>query len=447
MAPSDLDDPFGPRDATIIRPRPGGAGRSAGGATGGRPPGGAGAERPPLGASDDTGLSGPLRDVLGRGLNPLVQAASPLLLLAGQLRQTPSHADVTGLRQHVLDEIRRFEERARASGAAQEVVMAARYALCAALDEAVLSTPWGAHSEWVQQSLLVSLHREAWGGQKFFDMLERISPDPARHIDLMELQYLCLAVGFAGKYQVAERGSAQLAEVQQSLYRKIRDQRGTPPPELSVRWKGREDRRNPVLRYVPWWVAAIAAVTVLSITFVVLYARLGAAAGPVQAALAAIGTEQFSGAAPLAPGNGPTLKQLLAPEEAQRTLVVEEDGGRTTVTLLVPDLFASGSDRLNAAAAPTVARVGQAIRRVPGRVLVVGHTDDQPIQSIRFQDNFALSRARAERVATLLRQDVDVAARVQSNGVGSTQPRYRPESSQENRARNRRVEIVHVSGS
>jgi len=94
-----------------------------------------------------------------------------------------------------------------------------------------------------------------------------------------------------------------------------------------------------------------------------------------------------------------------------------------------------------------MARVGQAIRRVPGRVLVVGHTDDQPIQSIRFQDNFALSRARAERVATLLRQDVDVAARVQSNGVGSTQPRYRPESSQENRARNRRVEIVHVSGS
>ena len=39
------------------------------------------------------------------------------------------------------------------------------------LDEAVLSTPWGAQSEWAQHPLLVTLHREAWGGEKFFEML------------------------------------------------------------------------------------------------------------------------------------------------------------------------------------------------------------------------------------------------------------------------------------
>ena len=135
--------------------------------------------------------------LLGHGLNPLVQAASPLLLLAGQLRRHLAVGDVAGLRRHALDEIRRFEERRAAAGVPSEVVLAARYALCATLDEAVLSTPWGAQSEWAQQSLLVALHREAWGGEKFFDMLDRISPDPARHIDLLELQYLCLAVGFA----------------------------------------------------------------------------------------------------------------------------------------------------------------------------------------------------------------------------------------------------------
>jgi len=437
MAIPEIDDPFGLKDATIIRPRPGGVRRPQA-----EPPG---PVAPPSAPGPDP-VSGPLRDMLGRGLNPLVQAASTLLLLAGQVRQMASHSDVAGLRRQTLDEIRRFEERARASGAAQEVVMAARYALCAALDEAVLSTPWGAHSEWPQQSLLVALHREAWGGQKFFDMLERISTDPRRHIDLMELQYLCLALGFAGKYQIAERGPAQLTEIQQSLYRKLRDQRGTPPPALSLRWKGREDRRNPVLRYVPWWVAAVGAVVLLSLTFVVLYTRLGTAAAPVQASLAAIGTEAFVGEPPR-PAAGPTLRQFLAPEEARRAVSTEEEGGRTTVTLLLPELFASGSDRLNPAASDTLARVAEAIRRVPGRVLVVGHTDDQSIQSIRFQNNFALSQARADQVARLLRRDVDVAARIQSSGVGSTQPRYRPESNPENRARNRRVEIVHVSGS
>ena len=51
--------------------------------------------------------------------------------------------DVPGLRRHALEEIRRFEEQARSSGVPNEVVLAARYALCAGLDEAVLSTPVG----------------------------------------------------------------------------------------------------------------------------------------------------------------------------------------------------------------------------------------------------------------------------------------------------------------
>ena len=163
----------------------------------------------------------------------------------------------------------------------------------------MLSTPWGAQSEWAQQPLLVALHREAWGGEKFFEMLDRISQDPTRHIDLMELQYLCLAFGFAGKYQVLDRGHARLAEVQHDLYRQIRAHRGTPPPELSLRWRGVEDRRNRLIRYVPWWVVGAAALAILAITFAVYYARLGSAAAPVHAELAQVGLEEFT--APPAP--------------------------------------------------------------------------------------------------------------------------------------------------
>ena len=78
----------------------------------------------------------------------------------------------------LASDLRRFEDRARRAGVINETVLAARYALCATLDEAVLATPWGAQSEWAQQTLLVALHREAWGGEKFFDMLERICADP-----------------------------------------------------------------------------------------------------------------------------------------------------------------------------------------------------------------------------------------------------------------------------
>ncbi|MGH9350098.1 MAG: type IVB secretion system protein IcmH/DotU, partial [Vicinamibacterales bacterium] len=389
---------------------------------------------------------GAVRDDLETGLNPLAQAASPLLLVAAQLRGTLSAPDVSGLRRHVIDEIRRFEERARASGVASEVVLAARYVLCAGLDEAVLSTPWGAQSEWAQQTLLVMLHREAWGGEKFFEMLDRISADPARHIDLMELQYLSVALGFAGKYQVLDRGHARLADVQRDLYRKIRDHRGTPPSGLSLRWQGLSDRRNPLIRYVPWWVIASAALAVIAITFVFYHTRLASAAAPVQAALSGIGLEDFDAPRETAPFAGRSLKQLLAAEEARGEVSVEEQGGRTLITLAAPTLFASGSATVNAAYAGTLQRIAQAIDQVPGRVLVVGHTDDQPLRSLRYRDNFDLSRERAVSVVRLLQQALASPGRVEWSGAGSSQPRYRPESAPENRARNRRVEIVHVRG-
>jgi type VI secretion system protein ImpK len=434
------DDPFRPKDATVLRPRPGAGRRTASEPTYGSGP----APSPAVPPSYRAESAAPIAlDKLGIGINPLVQAATGLLLLAGRIRGT-LQGDVTALRQQILDELRRYQERAQQSGISNEVVLAARYALCAVLDEAVLSTPWGAQSDWAQQTLLITLHREAWGGEKFFAMLEHVQQDPARHIDLMELMYICLAMGFAGKYQVAERGHQRLAEIQQNLYRRIRQFRGNPEPELSLRWQGVQDRRNPLVKYVPWWVVGAASLAVIALAFVFFYVRLGSQAAPVQAQLARIGLGDFT--APVAAVTmGPTLKELLAQEEERGVLTVEEEGGRTLITLTARDLFASGSAKVNPSYYETLQRVANALDRIPGRVLVIGHTDDQPLRSMRYRDNFELSRERAISVVGILKLAIDQPARLEYTGVGSTDPRYRPESTPENRARNRRVEIVHVA--
>jgi len=91
-----------------------------------------------------------------------------------------------------------------------------------------------------------------------------------------------------------------------------------------------------------------------------------------------------------------------------------------------------------------VHRIGGAMSSVPGRIVVIGHTDDQPLRSFRFQDNYELSRARASEVTALLKQDVADAARLSVVGRGDSAPRYQPPNTPENRARNRRVEIKHV---
>jgi type VI secretion system protein ImpK len=111
---------------------------------------------------------------------------------------------------------------------------------------------------------------------------------------------------------------------------------------------------------------------------------------------------------------------------------------------VAPELFAPGSTALDPRYRATLHAIGNAVDQVPGRVLVEGHTDDQPLRSFAYRDNYELSRERAAVVAKILRADLHNAARLEIVGKGASEPRYRPESTAENRARNRRVEIVHV---
>ena len=119
----------------------------------------------------------------------MTAAAASLLALASKLRTAVSHPDSSALFRHLADEIRRFESAAQAAGAAPDVVLASRYSLCTLLDEVVLNTPWGSQSVWINQTLLNLFHKEGWGGEKFFQIVERVMQQPASNLDLLELLY------------------------------------------------------------------------------------------------------------------------------------------------------------------------------------------------------------------------------------------------------------------
>jgi type VI secretion system protein ImpK len=90
-----------------------------------------------------------------------------------------------------------------------------------------------------------------------------------------------------------------------------------------------------------------------------------------------------------------------------------------------------------------VLRIADAVASVPGRIDVVGHTDNTPIRTLRFPSNWELSKARAESVARLLAARVGP-DRLRADGRGEAEPVASNDTLQ-GRARNRRVEItVHV---
>lgn len=202
-----------------------------------------------------------------QSLNKLVSAATELTALIGELRHTVQHADPSKLRNSIIDQIRKFETTAQQEGQASEVVLSARYVLCASLDEAVLNTPWGPESGWAQHSLLSAFHNETSGGEKVFLILDRLLQTPAQYIDILELIYLCLSQGFSGKYKIDPRGHLQLEQIKENLFRAIEMQRGSYERELSPRWKGVEKTNKKVSEYVPLWVVFTIAFSLLVLCY------------------------------------------------------------------------------------------------------------------------------------------------------------------------------------
>lgn len=93
-----------------------------------------------------------------------------------------------------------FDRLARNYNKPVEAIQEAKYALCALLDEVVLSTPTLLRDEWERQPLQLRLFGEHLAGEGFFDHLERLRFDPVTHHEALEMYYQCLLLGFQGKY-------------------------------------------------------------------------------------------------------------------------------------------------------------------------------------------------------------------------------------------------------
>ncbi|MFJ0631833.1 type IVB secretion system protein IcmH/DotU, partial [Bordetella bronchiseptica] len=213
-------------------------------------------------AAADPGAASRLRphEYVISGSNPLVAAANPLLDLIPQIRATTAHPAPAMLREYLVDEVRQFELRAQQAGIPNETILGARYCLCTALDEAAALTPWGGGGVWSAHSLLVTFHNETWGGEKFFQLLAKLSQNPGQHLDLLELLYYCLLLGFEGRYRVIDNGRTQLETLRQRLLRILRGARGEYPRALSPHW--RDTPVQQALRRLPvplWAYGALAA--------------------------------------------------------------------------------------------------------------------------------------------------------------------------------------------
>ncbi len=140
------------------------------------------------------------------------------------------------------------------------------------------------------------------------------------------------------------------------------------------------------------------------------------------------------------------LRIALKEEIKAGSVAIQTEGMKVIVHILENASFESGYADVRPDFIPVLTKIAGLIDNNSGEVTVSGHTDNVPIRNARFRSNWDLSTSRAVSVAhELLRvSDLDP-VNVMVTGHADTRPRS-PNDSDENRARNRRVDISIVRG-
>lgn len=409
------------------------------------------APRPAAPAADATGTqpaapaaAAPLPELPPTaGINPLLQAAMPLLRAAPRIRSMPQHPNPAALRASLVEGVRQFEAAARAQGLPNEQVVAGRYALCTLLDECASSTPWGGSGAWSSHSLLVLFHNESWGGEKVFQLMSKLAQDVPRHRNLLELMYALLALGFEGRYRVIDNGRAQLESVRERLAQLLQKHTPVVDKELSPHWVGAPAGDARLRDGLPVWVVAAGAALLLTLVFVGLRLSLSSRSDATFEQLQALDVPKPAAPTPPpppAPAPAPRLAAFLQPEIAAGQVEVHDLADRSVVVIRGDGFFEPGSADVASRVRPLLDRIGQALAKVPGQVLIAGYTDNIPIRSLRYPSNWQLSKDRADTVKTLLAGTV-APERLRAEGRADSDP-VASNATPAGRAQNRRVEIT-----
>jgi type VI secretion system peptidoglycan-associated protein len=378
------------------------------------------------------------------------EEAAPLLALASSVRSGRARISMPDFHKQASAAISRYEN-AISAAYPEEMRQQAKYVLCATVDDIAQNLPNIGHdgAEWARRSLVVQFFRENIGGDRFWQLVEDLLARPAQNSELIELFHSCLAAGFEGRFRVMPDGKRRLHEIMSRLYGALEHPRALSTQEISPRWKGLLAPLKKVGLLSQVALAAAAAALGLLIIYALLRLMLMSSGEDSWTAVRGLTPEtplrlSRAGAPPPKAADSTQISRLrtfLEPEIQQKLVTIEEDASTVRVRTTVGQLFQSGSDQLETGRVDLLKRIGRAIEAEKGAVTIEGHADSDKVSSISFPDNLALSKARADTVANIIRDVLSNPGRISAKGFGDTQP-LASNDTVEGKTKNRRVEIV-----
>jgi len=173
--------------------------------------------------------------------------------------------DANAFRHQIREALKAAASRALTAGYTADDTRHATFATVAFLDESVLNSRNPIFVEWLRKPLQAELFGTHTAGEEFFVSLQQLlgRADAADVADLIEIHYLCLLLGFGGRYSAGNRGElAQIMNLTGEKIRRIRGRFGA----LSPSWQPSNEKA--ASQSDPWvkrWgiVAAVCALVTL----------------------------------------------------------------------------------------------------------------------------------------------------------------------------------------
>ena len=138
------------------------------------------------------------------------------------------------------------------------------------------------------------------------------------------------------------------------------------------------------------------------------------------------------------------LKDALGPFIADHLISVKQNDYWISLEMNSELLFLSGEATLSKKATPVLKKIAQVINTLPNAINVEGHTDNKPIDTVKFPSNWDLSSARATSVVQELINEGINPTRLSAIGYGEFHP-IGDNNVEEGRFKNRRVILVLMS--
>jgi type VI secretion system protein ImpK len=181
-------------------------------------------------------------------IDKMYWACAGALSLATQISIAQALPPAEELQRRINMMFDQMSRRCREVGIPEEDFTEAKYAIAAFIDEQVLRADWPGRNQWLARPLQFVFFNENTAGEGFFSHMQALQAQTHR-AHVLEIYYLCLALGFQGQYAVSG-GEGQLARLLDQVGGDV--SRVLPPTEIiSPHGEARDPSRGLVQRERP----------------------------------------------------------------------------------------------------------------------------------------------------------------------------------------------------